>query len=60
VAGSPGAPHSCVTENDARKKNAARVRGVFDSSLMAHYFEMDRLNILSIFSLVASTADWEA
>jgi hypothetical protein len=39
------------------KKNAARMRGVLERAGTALYFEIDRLNMRLIFSLVASTAD---
>lgn len=43
----------------ARKKNAAQMRGVLTSRDLT-YLETDRLNIRSIFSLVASQHDWLA
>jgi hypothetical protein len=50
----------------APKKNAAHLRGVFvpgrspDEASGADYFEIERLNMRSIFSFVASQQDWLA
>ena len=61
MAVSPGAPRWSNTEKNALKKNAApRARRSYQLKPIGSYFEIDRLNILSIFSLVASTADWLA
>ena len=60
----PGVPRWSATESTTLrpKENAAHEarRSVSSSRSMASYFEIERLNILSIFSLVASTADWLA
>jgi hypothetical protein len=58
---SPGAPRWSNTEKNSPKENAARkARRSYQLEPVGSYFEIDRLNILSIFSLVASTADWLA
>jgi hypothetical protein len=43
----------------APQKNAARERGV-QFWIVCAYLEIERLNMRSIFSFVASTADWAA
>jgi hypothetical protein len=47
---------------DSGKKTPRVERGVFFGieCFVRDYLEIERLNMRSIFSLVASTADWEA
>src|SRR3954468_24321394 len=53
----PGHARTALTKKNAALHGSAAFR---PAAIFASYFEIERLNMRSIFSLVASTADWLA